>query len=326
MTKVVVLLFPDDRAMAAQLGTIASAARIAAEPTVVLIGWQPEEAAAAQAHGAAEVVLVHHASLVRPVQADQLVTLCADLIAREPSWNDGPTLFILPSGPLGEEVAARLAARFGAAALGLCTRIEIADGVTHGRRNGLGGRAELTLAGIGALAFASCHPSKAETRNPIPGPVRRLDIEVALPEPVEVRQLAPSGAAAKLDGARIVVSGGRGIGGLEGFAVLHDLAVALGGGLGGSLPTIDAGWLPVARQIGQSGHFVAPDLYLAVAISGTPQHLAGIARRSRIIAINNDPEAPIFAQASVAVIADWKDLLPRLLQRISAGSPAKTNG
>jgi len=325
MTRVIVLLFPDDGGMPDQLGTIARAARVAAAPTVVLVGREPNEADA-PAHGAGEVLLLRHAGLATPAQADQLVVLCADLIARQPGWRDGPTLFILPSGLLGEEIAARLAARFEATALGLCADIEITARIVHARRSGIGGRAELVLAGTGALAFACCHPCEPTTSYPAAGPSHRLDSDIALPDTPETRQFAPSSAEAKLDGARIIVSGGRGIGGGEGVQMLHDLAVILGGGLGGSLPTIDAGWLPVSRQIGQSGRFVAPEIYFAVAISGTPQHLAGIAPSSRIVAINKDPDAAIFTQASVGVVADWKEILPRLLQRFGAGSTSKTNG
>lgn len=112
-----------------------------------------------------------------------------------------------------------------------------------------------------------------------------------------------------LEGARLVVSGGRGMQGEAGFALLGRIAGQLGAALGGSLPTVDAGWVPVARQIGQSGKFVSPRIYFTVGVSGTPQHMAGVSADSRIIAVNKDPSAPIFARADVGVVAEWQDLL-----------------
>jgi electron transfer flavoprotein alpha subunit len=120
----------------------------------------------------------------------------------------------------------------------------------------------------------------------------------------------------RLDGAKLVVSGGRGIGGPEGFELLSRIATVLGGALGGSLPAVDAGWLPATRQVGQSGKLVAPRLYFAVGISGTPQHLAGVAASARIVALNSDPDAPIFSVAEVGVVTDWRKLLPLLAQRL----------
>ena len=94
----------------------------------------------------------------------------------------------------------------------------------------------------------------------------------------------------------------------------------MGAALGGSLPTVDAGWVPVARQIGQSGKFVSPKVYFTVGISGTPQHLAGVSTDSRIIAINKDPEASIFARAEVGVVAEWQALLPLLIAELDAAA------
>jgi electron transfer flavoprotein alpha subunit len=94
----------------------------------------------------------------------------------------------------------------------------------------------------------------------------------------------------------------------------------VGAALGGSLPAVDAGWVPVARQVGQSGRFVSPRLYFAVGISGTPQHLAGVAGTTRIVALNQDPDAPIFNLADVGVVADWRELLPLLAERLDAAA------
>ena len=105
--------------------------------------------------------------------------------------------------------------------------------------------------------------------------------------------------------------------GPEGFALLKESAVLLDAATGASLPAVDAGWASVSQQVGQSGAFVSPDLYLAVGMSGTPQHLAGIALRSRIAAINPDPEAAIFRVAELGIAAPWQDVLPRLIAALS---------
>lgn len=106
------------------------------------------------------------------------------------------------------------------------------------------------------------------------------------------------------------------MGGDDGFKLLADIAECLGGAVGGSLPSVDAGWTPVASQVGQSGNFVTPEIYIAVGISGTPQHLAGISTNTKIVALNKDPDADIFRFAEIGVIADWRDVLPRLIERL----------
>jgi electron transfer flavoprotein alpha subunit len=110
------------------------------------------------------------------------------------------------------------------------------------------------------------------------------------------------------------------MGGEEGFTALQALAGSLGAAVGASLPAVDAGWAPVARQIGQSGKYVSPEVYLGVGLSGTPQHLAGIDPHTRIVAVNKDPEAAIFARARIGVTADWREFLPELARALAAQS------
>jgi electron transfer flavoprotein alpha subunit len=148
--------------------------------------------------------------------------------------------------------------------------------------------------------------------------VTEIAMRQPLPYPVEL--LPAVTQRPRVEGARLVVAGGRGMGGPEGFEWLSRIADALGAGLGGSLPTIDAGWIPVAHQVGQSGKFVAPRLYFAVGISGTPQHLAGVAPTARLVALNNDRDAAIFARCDVAVEGDWREILPLLAQQLEAAA------
>jgi electron transfer flavoprotein alpha subunit len=123
----------------------------------------------------------------------------------------------------------------------------------------------------------------------------------------------------KLEDAEVVVSGGRGIGRKENFAYLQELASILGGAVGGSRVAIDNGWLPSSRQVGLTGTVVSPRLYFAIGISGAAQHLAGCASSQCIVAINTDPDAPIFKRARFGIVADYKEVLPTLIKVCKEG-------
>ena len=120
----------------------------------------------------------------------------------------------------------------------------------------------------------------------------------------------------KLEEAKIIVAGGGGIGGSEGFDLIQELARVLRGTVGISRVPCDEGWMPVGLEIGQTGHMVSPDVYLAVGISGAPQHLAGCSNSKHIIAINKDPDANIFKEADLGLIGDYREILPALIDKI----------
>lgn len=119
-----------------------------------------------------------------------------------------------------------------------------------------------------------------------------------------------------LEEAHVVVSGGRGMGGGEGFEALRELASLFGGAVGASRPPVDSGWAPTTCQVGITGKVVAPDLYFAVAISGSSQHLSGMGESGKIVAINRDPEAYIFSVSDYGVVGDWKQVVPVLTARL----------
>jgi electron transfer flavoprotein alpha subunit len=123
----------------------------------------------------------------------------------------------------------------------------------------------------------------------------------------------------RLETAKVVVAGGRGLGSAEGFQVLEQLASVVAGVVGASRVACDLGWVPHSRQIGLSGRTVTPDLYIAVGISGASQHMAGCGKARAILAINSDPEAAIFKDATFGVVADYKELVPALIEAI--GTP-----
>jgi len=131
-----------------------------------------------------------------------------------------------------------------------------------------------------------------------------------------VRRIAMHKGSADVAEAAIIVAGGRGMGGTEGFAQLEELARLLGGAVGASRPVVDEGWRPHAEQIGQTGKTVAPSLYFACAISGSLQHLAGIGSAGTVVAINRDPHAPIFDIADYGIVGDVHIVLPKLLEAL----------
>lgn len=229
-------------------------------------------------------------------------------------------LILIPAAPLSEHAAALLADALGGATLGRCSEVGIDGSAVTATRPAFGGRLGISVRTEAALCCATWRAEGgAAALHALPADaVRPLSIEFNEAIDAEVEVLPSADQQARLEGARLVVSGGRGIGGPEGFELLARIASASGGALGGSLPAVDAGWVPVARQVGVSGKFVTPGTYFAVGISGTPQHLAGIATTTRIVAVNKDADAPIFGVADVGTVADWRELLPLVLRHLES--------
>jgi len=145
----------------------------------------------------------------------------------------------------------------------------------------------------------------------VSGPARLPAVRV-------VERISEAGAAAPIEEARIIVSGGRGVGGPEGFGIVDQLAEALGGAVGASRAAVDAGWIPYSQQIGQTGKIVKPELYLALGISGAIQHKVGMRTSGAIVAINRDTDAPIAEFADLFVAGDLFEVGAALLERLRA--------
>jgi electron transfer flavoprotein alpha subunit len=229
---------------------------------------------------------------------------------------------ILAAGTsLGRDVAARTAARLGTGLLSDVVELtREAGGALRGKRPVYSGK---------AYAWASvpdARPSMATLRpNVFPAAAQsEKPVEVVAIAPSAVPQRArvvrletPAAAEQDVAEASIVVSGGRGLKAPEHFALIRDLATALGGAVGASRAVVDAGWISHAHQVGQTGKVVSPSLYVACGISGAIQHLAGMSSSKVIVAINKDPEAPIFKLATYGIVGDVFDVLPKLTEAIA---------
>lgn len=227
-----------------------------------------------------------------------------------------PKAVIAVGTPRGNEVLAHVAAILDVPFAAECAQITLGDGSHAIVRNRWGGNVLETSTVHSALLVASytAHTVKAE---PAAGAGTVVEFSPALsPADTVVRVVDRAGEAASgvgLAEARVIISGGRGVGSAEGFAPLDELAELLGGAVGCSRVVTSNGWRPHAEQVGQTGTKVAPDLYIAAGISGATQHIAGMRTSKTIVAINTDKDAPIMGYAHYAIVGDVSTILPALV-------------
>ncbi len=223
---------------------------------------------------------------------------------------------------MGRDLAPRVAAKLGAGMLSEVVELEPgANGGLVAKRPVYSGKAVARVSIAGTPAVATLRPNVFPMGEEQPGRAAEVvEIEPGIPEDrVRARVVRLEKAAEQeLDVAEasIVVSGGRGLKGPENFALIRELASALGGAVGASRAVVDAGWIAHAHQVGQTGKVVSPDLYVACGISGAIQHLAGMSSSKVIVAINKDPEAPIFKVASYGIVGDLFDVVPKLTEEV----------
>lgn len=276
---------------------------------VVLAGSKIDAALqSARRAGAAEVHVVDHEQLADPWPEGHFQALEASCARLDPE------VVLAPRTPLGSEVAARLAIRRGASLLQDAMQIDKgADGITA-TRPVFGGAVSATLrAPRGpwvvvprSHAFAAAAPADADS-----SPVVREPFAPVGPRTFcGARTRLQSSGARDIEKARVLVSGGAGLGGPEPFQLLGEVAELLGGAVAASRVAVDAGWVPTSLQVGLTGKSVAPDLYLAVGISGATHHLAGCSSAQVIAVVNSDPSAPFFRLANYGVVGDWKEVIP----------------
>jgi electron transfer flavoprotein alpha subunit len=228
---------------------------------------------------------------------------------------------LVPDDVRGREVAPRVAHRLHAGLVTEVVKAEADGKAVTFQRNLYGGRCLAVLAAERFPVVATIKPRAWEPAAEQPSggsEVMRLEGEEegAGSRTAVVEQVAEEVRGVRLESARVVVSGGRGLKGPEPFTQLEELATMLKGAVGATRAATDAGWVPVTRQVGQTGKTVSPDLYVAVGISGAIQHLAGMSASKTIVAINTDPDAPIFKAAHLGVVGDFKAVLPPFVAKV----------
>jgi electron transfer flavoprotein alpha subunit len=236
-----------------------------------------------------------------------------------------PRIIVFSHAALGLDLAPRVAFGLGARWATNCVGVTVEAGALRCVRNEVGGKVQVVEA-IDGQAVVTLRPKSVDV--PPPQPARHA-ATVAIAAPVATagdgirfveRHQEEGGAAAELEQAEVIVTGGLGLGSREAFEKLQMLARALGGALGGSKLAVDRGWISADRQVGATGTTVAPKLYFAVALSGALQHMAGCQKSKIIVAINKDPEAPIFRFARYGVIANWEEVVPELVARLPSAA------
>jgi electron transfer flavoprotein alpha subunit len=228
-----------------------------------------------------------------------------------------PSVVLLGQTNTGRDLAPRFAIRAGTAVGMDCIDLEIKDGRLLLTRPCFGGNAHAqytckTDPQVATLRAKAFEPLEADASRS--GEVKTLNLDGVTSAARTVARNEVESEGVRLEDAKVVVSGGRGMGGAESFEDLRELAGILGGALGSSRAAVDAGWVPVASQVGLTGKVVTPDLYIAVGISGASQHLAGITGARNVVAINKDADADIFKVARYGAVADWQAFIPAFIE------------
>lgn len=271
----------------------------------------------AMAYGARRVLLAEHSLLGEGHLEAHVAAL--EQVCRQAK----PSIVLIARTEAGRELGPRVAFRLGAGLVQDAVALSVDD---HSKRlrvtrpvYGGNAMAVVTLAGTPQVVTVRPKVFEAADRDEkARGEVVRIPVEISS-SVVRVRvvqRVREQTEGVKLEEARVVVGGGRGLGGPEGFKQLEELAKLLGGAFGASRPACDAGWIDHSYQIGLTGKVVTPELYIAVGISGASQHMAGCSGAKALVAINNDSEANIFKEARYGVVGDWKKILPAFTEAV----------
>ncbi len=284
--------------------------------TAIALGDGVTAAAAALGHYGVEKVYAVDQALLKDYLAETYAPVAAEILQTLQ-----PKVVLCAASVDGKDLSARLAARLGAGLAQDCTDLKIEGGALQAKRPVYAGKALAWYEWAEGSwpQMASCRPNVMACLPPDTSKSAAVEIPaVTLPAAAKCRVLGVEAAAGKVDlaEAQIIVSGGRGMKGPEHFAILEELAQLLGGAVGASRATVDAGWRPHADQVGQTGKVVTPTLYIACGISGAIQHLAGMGSSKFIVAVNKDPEAPIFSKADYGVVEDLFQFVPALIEEV----------
>ncbi len=288
------------------------------ELSAVLVGSDISSLAQEAITFGADKVYVVDDPLLKDYQTDSYVPVMQKVVQQAM-----PEIILLGQTSVGRDLAPKLAFRLETAATTDCVALEIDPGSKRllQTKPVYGGSAQAIFTSESDPQIATV---RAKIMSPLPPDTSRkgevITIEAGL-EPSAIRtkvleKVKEEIEGIKLEDAPVIISGGRGIGGPEGFEQLAELAKLMKGALGASRPACDSGWVPDTLQIGLTGKIVTPDLYIAIGISGSSQHLAGCSSSKAIIAINKDAEANIFKEARFGVVGDWKKVFPAFAEKV----------
>jgi len=315
----------DGKLRRASLEAVSEARRLAAalgdgRVEAVLVGSGVAELAGELgAHGADRVHVFDHAGLAA-YATEPYARAVAQVVEAIRPW-----AVLVPFTSLGKDLAPRVAAKAGAGLASDCVALGVKDGRLEARRPMYAGKAYATVAWTGEPQMATLRANVFPLGQP--DPARRPEVVRAAVDTSSRARVTGLHATAQgkveLTEAQVIVSGGRGLKGPENFHLVEGLAAALGAAVGASRAVVDAGWVDHQFQVGQTGKTVSPTLYVACGISGAIQHLAGMSSSRVIVAINKDPDAPIFKVADYGVVGDVFQVLPRLTEAAKAHRESK---
>jgi len=320
MAQILVLVDHVDGAVKKVTTELLTLAASLGEPSAVLIGPGFDAAAGTLAEFGANTVYVIDPDGTAG-SADFVVAPAAEALAQVVAEHS-PAAVLVPATAEGREVAGRLAVKIGSGVITDAVAVVAADGALVATQSVFGGSTvvhSVVTVGVPVIAVRpNATPPKASD---MPGPATRVDVPVTFSNSARLGRVTGRTAAARtgrpeLSEASIVVSGGRGVGGPDGFSPVEELADVLGAAVGASRAATDAGWYPHQFQVGQTGKTVSPQLYIANGISGAIQHRAGMQTSKTIVVVNKDPEAPLFEIADFGVVGDLHTVLPQAVAEI----------
>jgi electron transfer flavoprotein alpha subunit len=313
MATLVFLEHHDGQLQKGSLGVLAKAAQLGGDVAGVILGSRVDDLAAmAGEHGAATVYVVDDPALEAPLPQPRVDALAA--IVRDKAIEN----VLFAQSVLAADVAAGLAARLEAGLNWDLIDVTADNGLT-GKRAAL---ADSVYADVGWTSTPRLALFRSGTFDPvatggsarveqIPASFEDFSTQATMVEQAHAESSGPS-----IEDADVIVAGGRGLGAPEGFSLAEELAKALGGAVAATRAVVDAGWYPYAAQVGQTGKTVSPKLYVALGISGAIQHKVGMQASNVIVAINKDPNAPIFEFSDFGVVGDVHEIVPKLAELV----------
>jgi electron transfer flavoprotein alpha subunit len=289
---------------------LSAAKQMGDDVRAVVMGSDIETAAAELGkYGAAKIMVADDAALAE-YTVDAYTNVAADVIGQI-----SPKVVIVGATTQGKELSARLSARLDAALASDCVALKLEGDQVVATRTMYGGKILADVALSGAPVIVALRPNTVSAvEDDVAGAIEKIDAKAGQVRAQVKRKQLETGKI-ELTEAQVVVSGGRGMGG-DDYSALEALADCLGAAVGASRSAVDEGWRTASDQVGQTGKTVSPNLYIACGISGAIQHLAGMSSSKVIVAINKDPEAPIFAKADYGIVGDLFEVVPALTEEI----------